>query len=44
MDCGRRRLARVVPALERGDQRRRGELADGIEIKVDRPATSLAAA
>jgi hypothetical protein len=36
-DSGGRRLTRVVPALERGDQRRCSELADGIEIKVDRP-------
>jgi hypothetical protein len=26
------RLARVVPALEGGDERWRGELADGFEI------------
>jgi hypothetical protein len=36
-DSGGRRLTGVVPALERGDQRRCSELADGIEIKVDRP-------
>ncbi len=39
-----RRLARVVPALEGGYQNRCGELADGIEIEVDRPPPPSAAA